>query len=231
AAAMSRSGVAPRVWVQSSIVKLRRSTWGELLLTFPTLTKQVPERNAGPRRRAPARGAAYRPENCVKPLRRSDYRHWAVLAGGPARCPRRGRGISALARQVPGAHPADDPGGIGHDDHVVTESGEGARADPAGVAASKVQPVPQVHRAQVVDDGAHPARPVGIPQPDALVLAQVVVVGEPPPDRGLGELLMRSEPPAVKKRVPESGAEREDELQTAARDRPRAVHLGVIEHH
>src|SRR5699024_11961352 len=75
AAAMSRSGGAPRVWGQASIVKLHRSTWGELLLTFPTLTTQVPGRNAGPRRRAPARGAAYRPENCVKPLRRSDYRH------------------------------------------------------------------------------------------------------------------------------------------------------------
>src|SRR5699024_6106050 len=101
---------------------------GELLLTLPTLTKPVPERNAGLRRRVPAREV---PE-AAPPL------------GLPALGTSRGEigGVreewgrfSVSAGQVPGAHPADDPGGIGHDDHVVTESGEGARADPAGVPA------------------------------------------------------------------------------------------------
>lgn len=50
-------------------------------------------------------------------------------------------------RQRPGAHPADDPGRVGHDHGVVADRREDRRTDPARVPAAEVEPVPLEDRA------------------------------------------------------------------------------------
>lgn len=60
-----------------------------------------------------------------------------------------------LDRQGPGAHPADDARLVGHDDHVVTEPGEGGGRDATRVPAAEVEAVPVEDRAQALDDLPH----------------------------------------------------------------------------
>lgn len=57
--------------------------------------------------------------------------------------------------ELPGAHAPDDPGLVGHDDHVVAEALEGRGRDTPGVAASQVEPVPAEDGPQPVDDLPH----------------------------------------------------------------------------
>jgi peptidoglycan/LPS O-acetylase OafA/YrhL len=85
----------------------------------------------------------------------------------------------------PRPHAADDAGGVGDHDHVVTHPGELLGPDVAGVAAAEVQAVPQEHRAQSVHDRADPTGPERVAEPATLGLADVRVVAESPSDRPL----------------------------------------------
>ena len=79
---------------------------------------------------------------------------WDAVSGAPADGPRAAGGSSG--EQVPGAGPADQRGGVGHDDDVVTELVQDRLGDPARVAPTEVETVPPEHRAQ---PGDHPGDP------------------------------------------------------------------------
>src|SRR5690625_2950364 len=94
--------------------------------------------------------------------------------------------------QRPYPHATDDPGAVRHDHHIVAEPVHYLRGEASGIATADVQAVPQVHRPQLIHHPADPTGPHRIPEPQPLVLTDVFVIGQSPPHRAPGELLMRS---------------------------------------
>ena len=54
--------------------------------------------------------------------------------------------------EEPGAGATDERGGIWNDDDIIANAVEDDRSDVPGVSATDVQPIPQEHRAQALND-------------------------------------------------------------------------------
>ena len=68
-----------------------------------------------------------------------------------------------------------------------------------------------------------------IAQAQALMLADVVVIGQAPANRPLRDLDMRRQLAAVKHRVTEARAQGDDHFETASRNGPSAGDFGVVQ--
>ena len=62
------------------------------------------------------------------------------------------RSPASVHVEEPGAGAPDERGGIWHDNDIIADAVEHDRSDVPGVSAADVQPIPQEHRAQPLDD-------------------------------------------------------------------------------
>ena len=114
-------------------------------------------------------------------------------------------------------------------DDVIAHEPQVRGSDALGVTATQVEAVPHVHGAQAIHDAADAARPVHVAQAQALVLADVVVVGQAPANRSLRDLDVGCQLAAVKHRVAQARAQSDDHFETASRDRASASDFGVVQ--